>query len=824
MLPSSTIQWTAYPALLLAGCLALGIGAAALGPDLLFWHSMGWVMAGMLLALAARLYGRGKFVSAVPLLNTVAVAVVVMGLGGARHAYEQALPATHVAHRVYATAETSVALMGRVLDRPASRPFGIRFRLEVERLIAAQDTTSATGLVQVTLVQSPWTPETAFPALAQGDLVRVQGRLRRLRRRRNPAGFDVGGYLRPRGIYATMAVSDTAELALLGHRLTRTERLVAPAQGYVRNQLARLIPTDEARVVLEALVLGDRSGLEDETRRRFARTGLMHLLAVSGLHVLLVGMVFYGLLRPVLLRLRLGWKAMELTRAAATMTLLLLYMMLTGANASVVRAVVMAGLFIGGTVLQRSSHPLNTLGVAAVILLLARPGYLFEAGFQLSFAAVAAIVTLHPMIYERMPETWLSKPFRRSLITSTTVSLAATLGTMPVLLYHFGQASFAGLLLNLAAIPLTALTLASGLMALGLGGWFSFGAEVFGAAADVLARGLLYTAEIGEVTLGWAAVQAYVRDPWYLLAMAAALLMLAQWPRPRLRWRLGATALGLATMGLWGNVLTGMHTPRLEVVFFNVGHGDAALVTLPNGRHLLVDAGGRDAFSDQGARVLLPHLERFGIRRLDAVVVTHPHSDHLGGLPTLLRAVPVRRVLHNGQAYASTLYAETIHLLDSLGVAHQAVGAGDTLALDPSVLLQILAPESTGATDEEANNTSVVLRLVYDQTVFLFTGDVEAEAEQRLLARYGAILHSDVVKVAHHGSRTSSTPVFVDHVAPDTAQAMIAVVSVGPSFGLPDEEVLLRWQAHGATVWTTVRQGALWLRSDGQRVHRVVWR
>ncbi len=321
-------------------------------------------------------------------------------------------------------------------------------------------------------------------------------------------------------------------------------------------------------------------------------------------------------------------------------------------------------------------------------------------------------------------------------------------------------------------------------------------------------------------------MQAYVRDPWYLLAMAAALLMLAQWPRPRLRWRLGATALGLATMGLWGGVLTGAHRPRLEVVFFDVGHGDAALVTLPNGRHLLVDAGGRDAFSDQGARVLLPHLERFGIRRLDAVAVTHPHSDHLGGLPTLLRAVPVHRVLHNGQAYASTLYAETMHLLDSLGVAHQAVGAGDTVALDPSVLLQILAPESTGATDEEANNTSVVLRLVYDQTVFLFTGDVEAEAEQRLLARYGAILHSDVVKVAHHGLRTSSTPVFVDHVVPDTAQATMAVVSVGPSslFGLPDEAVLLRWQARGATVWTTVRQGALWLRSDGQRVHRVEWR
>ena len=828
MLPNSTIQWTAYPALLLAGCLALGIGGAALAPALTFWHWIGWVIGGMLLALASRLYGRGKLVSAAPLLHTVAVALVVIGFGGARYAYEQALPAAHVAHQVYGPApgEAPIALMGRVLDQPSDRPFGLRFRLEVERLVAAQDTTPATGYVQVTLARSPWRPEVAFPVIVQGDLVQVQGRLRRLPRRRNPADFDVGDYLRQRGIYATMAVSDTADLALLGHRRTRTERLVVPAQGYVRSQLARLIPTDEARAVLEALVLGDRSGLEEETRRRFARTGLMHLLAVSGLHVLLVGMVLYGLLRPVLLRLRLGWKAMELTRAAATMTLLLLYMMLAGANASVVRAVIMAGLFIGGTVLQRSSHPLNTLGVAAVILLLARPGHLFGAGFQLSFAAVAAIVTLHPLIYERMPEAWLAKPLRRSLLTTVTVSLAATLGTMPVLLYHFGQASLAGLLLNLAAIPLTALTLASGLMALCLSGWFSFGAEVFGAAADVLARGLLHTAAVGEATLGWAAVRTYVQDPWYVLSMAAALLMLAQWPRPRLRWRLGATALGLATMGIWTGVLTGAHTPRLEVVFFDVGHGDAALVALPNGRHLLVDAGGRDAFSDQGVRALRPHLERFGIRHLDAVMVTHPHSDHLGGLPSLLRAVPVRRLFHNGQAYASTLYAETMHLLDSLGVAHQALKAGDTIALDPSVLLQILAPETTSTTDEDANNASVVLRLVYDHTVFLFTGDIEAEAEQRLLTRYGAILRSDVVKVAHHGSRTSSTHALVEHVAPDTARATIAVVSVGASslFGLPDEEVLRRWQARGATVWTTVHQGALWLRSDGRSVHRVEWR
>ena len=189
----------------------------------------------------------------------------------------------------------------------------------------------------------------------------------------------------------------------------------------------------------------------------------------------------------------------------------------------------------------------------------------------------------------------------------------------------------------------------------------------------------------------------------------------------------------------------------------------------------------------------------------------------------MLRAVPVGRVIHNGQDYASDLYTETMHLLDSLGVPHRAVQTADTLALDPAIRIQILAPDGDAA---DANEASVVLRLLFGETTLLFTGDAEHEAERRLVARYDTLLASDVVKVPHHGSRTSSTPPFAQRVLPDSSRQTIAVISVGPParFGLPDEEVVYRWHRRGASVWTTARRGALWLRSDGARIWRVDWR
>ncbi len=366
------------------------------------------------------------------------------------------------------------------------------------------------------------------------------------------------------------------------------------------------------RAVLRALLLGDRSRITDAQRARFTKTGLMHLLAVSGLHVFLVGMVLYALLRPFLLRLRLRWRTAEVVRAALTITVLVFYMLLTGGRPSVVRAVIMATLFIGGIFFQRSAHSLNTLGVAALVLLAVRPPMLFDVGFQLSMAAVSGIVTLNPRFLEMLPDRYRTSEALDWVLSTGTTSAAAILGTAPVLLYHFGWVSVAGLLLNMVGIPCTGLALTSAIATVAVGGLWPTAAASFGSAADVFLQGLLATSRYGAAWFSWAGIRMATPDLWELTALGAGLIAVAQWPRPRLRWRWIVIGGLFMTASVWGPVVGGGTAPTLDIVFFDVGQGDAALLKTPSDHHVLIDAGPRSPSGATAEFAVLPFLRRWG--------------------------------------------------------------------------------------------------------------------------------------------------------------------------------------------------------------------
>lgn len=821
--PFRPIRWRAYPALLAAGCLAAGIAAAhaAEGVPFAAWSSAG---ACVLLASTLGALPRRRLVTLHALALTLCAGAGLVALGSARLALWRHLPADHVAHLAEKAGEAELTLTGRLLTAELSER-RLRLTLEADSVRAAGRAHPVRGRIEASLWQ-PRDPEAepvAYPRLRAGDRIALSGRLRPLEARRNPADFDYGAYLARRGVHATFAGYDSAAVAVLARGGAPASRAVEGVREGIGRALAQHVRAEEPRAVLRALLLADRSGIDAEVREAFVVTGLMHLLAVSGLHVLLVGMVLYGLLRPLLGRLGWSWRRTEVVRAAATLALLGLYVAVTGAPASATRAFVMAAVLIVGTAAERPATTLNSLGVAACVLLLARPTFLFDAGFQLSFAAVGGIVLLVPVFEAWAPARWRRGIARKWVMESLLVSAAATLGTMPVLLYHFGRVPLGGLVLNLPAIPLAMATLGAGIVCIATAGWAAPVADLAGAAAEASAAALLWTSRAGAEWLAWTSVGGYVRAAPWLAALVAALAVLALWPHSRRRWRMLAAAALLAALGAWLPVLRGEMRPALEVWFLDVGQGDAALLRLPGGRHVLVDAGLRDPYTDQGRRTVLPHLRLLGVRRLEALVVSHPHADHLGGVPTLLREVPVARLLHNGQPYASELFEETERLAEERGVESRALRAGDTLALDPAVRIEVLHPAEAPFPEEPANDGSLVLRLTYGKTTFLLTGDVEAAGEADLVAAYGEGLRSDVVKVAHHGSRTSSTPAFVRSAAGEGALAIVPVARRNV-YRLPNEEVLARWDSAGATVLQTAREGAIWLRSDGAQVTRLDWR
>ena len=827
MRPDSSIQWSAYPALLLAAAFATGV----LGEEMLAGGGVAPWGAGVGVGIVA--FGlswwweRRRLVSLAPLGRIGAVVLVGVCVGGARHAlYEDAAfgALEPVAKR---TSDAPLSVVGVVADAP-ERSGATRFTVAVDSVGAHSTTTPVDGRVRVTLRAPPWTDDPgSFPPVHQGDRVRLRGTVRPAPGQRNPGGFDYAAYLARRGVCCVMYVGDGQNVTVDPAARGPFSDLVVGARRYVRGQIGRFVPGEDGRAVLRALLLGDRSGISDRQRARFARTGLMHLLAVSGLHVFLVGMVLYTLLRPLLMRFRLGWRAVEGGRAVFTVLVLGLYMAITGARPSVVRAVIMAALFIGGILFQRSSHPLNTLGVAAIVLLALRPPALFDAGFQLSMGAVAAIVTIHPRLMAWVPDRWTSWPPAEWAVSVTAASAAATIGTAPVLLWHFGWVSVGGLVLNVPGIPCTGLALSAALGMVVVGGpWPGMGAA-FGSTADLLVRGLLLTSRWGAEWLGWAGLQMPRPAPWVLAAMVAGGVALAQWPRPRHRWRCLACSLLLLVGGVWTTILGRGGGPTLDVLFFDVGQGDAVLVTTPRGNRMLVDTGPRSPGSGAAlSRSVVPYLEVRGIRRLETVVITHPDEDHLGGLPLLLQEVSVGRVLHSGHRAETDLYEESRRLLRRTDTAGRSVERGDTFSIGASVRAHVLGPPARPRQHgiEGENGRSVVLHLTYGETDLLLPGDVEGAAEQSLVRAYGDQLDARVVKVPHHGSVTSSTPRFVDH-AVDEERETTAVVSVGRSnqFGMPSAEVVSRWASRGAQIRSTARGGAVWLRSNGDRVWSVRW-
>ena len=722
--------------------------------------------------------------------------------------------------------------------------------------------------------------------LRYGIRIRVTARLNRGDEFRNPGVSPLSEYLERKGYDATGFVKSAAAITRLDDAGGWTVHVLGPLYSW-REHLQREIDNrfaSETAGVLDAALLGNRYVLSPETSERFREGGTFHVLVISGLHISFIG----GLVFLVMKRLsRRRWLQIVVPALCVWS-----YSLAVGAEASVVRAAIMftfAGLAL---VLLRESTALNALGAATLVLLVCDPGEIFDPAFQLTFLSVLAIVVIAwpllqtctaigawfpsrdtpgPPVCSRelrwfcellfwSERKWAKQiartPYRyrlfktplaavleryrvqaclRYVFAAVVVSGSVQLVLLPLMIVYFHRLSLASLVLNIVVSVLLAGLTAVALLAVILAQLSLALAAPFIQLADALNSLMVHSVDpFTHLNLASIRVPEYSGRGALVYVLYFVPLLALVLKRRCLRLAVAAQLLLVLVVLLhpFSNRIDG----KLRVDFLDVGQGDSAVITLPDGRVLLIDAGGttdkHGSKTDRrsiGEAVVSEYLWWRGMDTVDCVLATHADADHIDGLNDVLRNFGVGAALVARSPANDPEYAKFAQTLWATQTPQATLQAGDTIHFG-SVTIEVLWPPATADPNAPSrNNDSIVLRLTYGQRKLLFTGDIEKSAERALLvstndsrtdvtatSRRANVtannLTADVVKVPHHGSKTSSTPPFIA-----ATHAQTAIISVGQysMFGHPHREVVERWQASGAQVLTTGKCGTITVTTDG---------
>jgi competence protein ComEC len=793
--------WLARPLVPLAGAFAAGI---VLQLQLRLPAGPWTGAAGLALALGLAGWWLGWRRLALPSL-----VVAFAALGGQAMATSQfAVPANHLSRLPEGHLEAPVRLEGWVVLPPDPRPAEtrdlpdadrIRFVVEMLRLRLGETWVAVRGRARLTVLGAP-------AAVHYGDEVRGAFRLRRPGGFFTPGAFDYPAYLATQGIFLEGWSREPVEVTP-GTRGSPWLAGIFRLRGLLLARLDAALPPRQAGL-LKALVLGDRSGLTPEMNQAFLASGTYHILAISGLNVSLLAGALFGLLRL----LRVSPRVAALLAAA----LVTGYAALAGAGASVVRAAVMADTFLLAVVLDRRADLLNSLALSALLLLWWNPRYLADVGFQLTFLATLGIVLVVPRCDRALGALprWLRWP-----LASVAMTLAASLMTLPVLAQAFNRVAPAGVLANLPIVPLSGLITGCGTAASAALALRPEGIPALNQGCGWLAETMLATAN-RFAGLPWSSVTVYTPTPGMLAAyygaVACGLVVLLG---RRIRWRLALAGAGcLCLLALGGQVAMRLAAPddagRLRLTMLDVGQGEAILLELPGRHRILVDAArmGPGGF-DLGARVVGPFLLHEWIGSLDVLVLTHPDADHIGGAVSLLRTFPVAEVWSGDTPETSIDWLWVQEALRRWRIPHRIVSHATPRVRWGEAEVEVLHPPPRGPTPAEApaggpgrsNEASIVLEITIGGQRALLTGDLGPLGEAALLQE-GRPVRAQVLKVAHHGSRVSSGPTFLDAVRPE-----VALVSAGRHnrFHHPHPEVVARLQERGVRLLRTDLEGTI---------------
>ncbi len=780
------------PAFRIALCIALGIFAGSeTGVPPAVWFALALILLPALL-LALQRYP--------PALLFPAAAGLLVACGAVRFLVESPdhplLPQFPF--------ERSVVARGEVASPPVEKGGRLGFTFRADSLSAGGSPGTKSGLLLSVTVQREKNDRGSFPA-AYGMHLVLTGTLTGPPPERNPGEFSLRRYDELRGISGELFIEGFSGIVIRdssgGDWIMK--RCVLPLRREILRRSGELVRGTEGEF-LKDLLLGERSGIPPDVKESFVNAGVAHVLAVSGYRVLVIaGMIAFAM--------RL-FRIPSLFHPFIAVPAILFYAALAGGHPPVVRAAVTAIVFIIGKSLRRKTDGVNALGLSALLILCHDPRALFDTGFQLSFAAVLAILYFLPPFSRVM----------RRFVHPAAVSLAVSAGTLPLIASGFGRVSIAGLLANIPVVPATGAAMILGVLSIVSGAiWAPIGYSYAALEEIILRATIRFSAYAGSLPF------ASIETGRFGLAETVAWYACIGCAIHRRDRRKAARWLVILLAALNGIV---MRAPEpagpaglLRVSVIDVGQGDAILVEFPRGGAMLIDAGPLTRTRDAGAKTVAPFLARRGIRSIDLFVITHTDADHAGGAPGILRRVGAGRIVESPLATGSGAGAYR-DAAARRGIPCSPAGFGDVLPPPDSARIYVLWPprgEPAARGRGASNNGSVVLKLVYGGVSFIFAADAERDAERGMIRAWGSFLRADVLKVAHHGSDSGTSMEFLDAVRP-----ALAVLSVGAHnrFGHPSPALLLRLAGAGARVRRTDKEGAVILATDGRSVQEVSWR
>ena len=693
-----------------------------------------------------------------------------------------------------------LTVRARLLEDAAQRDFGVSLRAAIESVHTGHDARPIEGGVRLTVAGAAAARRVS--AWRAGRLVEAPVTLRRVTRYLNDGVPDFERDQALDGVALVGSVKSGLLVEVVDPG-TPFEEAAADLRAHVRRSVTRWIGRHGpvAAAIVTAILIGDRTALPDAVRDRLQAAGTYHVIAISGGNIAVLAALMSGVLM-------LGG-ATGRASALAVISGLAVYGCVVSAGPSVWRATATAIVYLSARLIDHRSPPWNALAVSAALLACAAPLDVRDVGFALTFGATAAIVEAARRVGDRRSVvTWA--------VTVVAASLAVEIALLPISAAAFSRVTAAGLLLNLLAVPLMAVTQVAGLLTVALGHVDWIGAAA-GAVAAFGAGGLVESARLVDFW-PWLALRVPPPTPavvvLYYVALGCTL-----WAR---RFRLVSVVVLGACLGA---ILTGRaaavadpHVPgTLRLTMFDVGQGEALLVQTPDGRTLMVDAGGAGfdgtAF-DIGGRVLAPALWARGVRHLDAFAITHGDPDHIGGALALVRDFGPREIWEGIPVHASAPLQAVLSAGATSGSRVTRMLAGVDAERGGARIRVLHPPPADWERPRVRNDDSLVLEVRFGDVAFLLTGDIGADVERSLLPRL-----SDapirILKVAHHGSRTSTSQALVGAWKPQ-----VALISCGRDnrFGHPAAEVMGRLERAGLRIYRTDREGQVTVDTDGQRV------